>query len=473
MEIKSLRKRIYLPVLFLSLVLISVATMSINFISGYPSNGVKATYILLVVLVSAFLLVFFWKYFGKIENEIYGTQGMNESILSAITSPMVLLDLNYNIKNLNRYAEQFIKKEPDSLNKKNLFERNLPWDKNEVHKIFEAIKKSHKPLKGHEIVFSKDRTMGISVYPINDSQGKISGFLLMGSDITDKKKYENKKNIEQKLVSLGELSAGVAHEINTPSQYIISNLDFLKRSMEDVRDLYKKLVTFLNCYKSGNILKKKQLNGLSEYISTKEIDYLFSEIPGAINQSLEGMDRITKIVKSMKSLARHDGGEKIQVNINDIIEDVITISRNEWKYSAQLKSDLDYNLQEIVCNPVEINQVILELIMNSTYAISQKIKTGTYEKGVIEISTCREDGMAMITVKDDGTGIPDEVKNRVFDPFFTTRDVGEGTGSGLSYVYTAVVRSHGGSIDINSGEKGGTEFIIRLPVSGHNNGIEQ
>jgi two-component system, NtrC family, sensor kinase len=177
------------------------------------------------------------------------------------------------------------------------------------------------------------------------------------------------------------------------------------------------------------------------------------------------MEHITKSVKSMKSLAQPDVGEKLQVNINEMIEDVITISRNEWKYSAEVTSELDNNLQEILCNPAEINQALLELIINSSYAISDKIKTGAYEKGKIEISTEREDDMVVIKVKDDGTGIPEEVKNRVFDPFFTTHDVGEGTGSGLSYVYATIVRNHEGSIDIHSNEKSGTEFTIRLPVS--------
>jgi PAS domain S-box-containing protein len=426
---------------------------------------VKAAYILFIVLVSGLLLLFFWKYFGKVENELYTTHGMNELILSAVASPMMLIDIDYIIKNLNKYTEQILGKVPADLIDKNLFESNIPWENSRVREILETTKKNGEPSKGHEVAFSKERIIGMSVYPIKDSTGETSGFLLTGADITEKKINEKRKNIEQKLISLGELSAGVAHEINTPSHYIMSNLDFLKNSMEDISGLYKKLLALLNSFTNGSSLKKKQLSDLSDYITEKDIDYLFTEIPGAIDQSLDGINHITKIVKSMKSLAQPDMGEKIQVNINEMIGDMITISKNEWKYSAEVTYEPDYSTQEIVCNPAEINQVLLELITNSTYAISEKIKTGAYDKGEIEITTRREDGMAVIKVKDNGTGIPEEVKDRVFDPFFTTREVGKGVGSGLSYVYAIIVKTYGGSIDINSSVDTGTEFIIKLPVS--------
>lgn len=465
MENKSLRKKNYLPGLFLLFLLFITTSTGIYLISNYRLNIIMTIYVLLIVPISILILIISRKYFGKIENEGYVTQETNESILSAVTNPMMIINADYSIKDLNKCAEQLLTTGSANLIDKNFFEINIPWDNSAMREIFETIKKTGKPLQSHETAFGTERIMGVSVYPINDSKGEVSGFLLTGSDITQKKINENKKNIEQKLISLGDLSAGVAHEINTPSHYIISNLDFLKKSIEDIHALYTKLQDLLKSFKNGNTLKKKQLNGLYEHITGKEIDYLFSEIPGTINQSLEGMDHITKIVKSMKSFAQPDTGKKIQVNINNLIEDIITISRNEWKYSAEMKSDYDHDLQDIRCNPAEINQSLLELIINSSYAISDKVKTGVYRKGEIEIITYREKGMAVIKVKDNGIGIPGNLKNRVFDPFFSTRDVGKGTGSGLSYVYASIVRNHGGSIEINSKDNIGTEFIIKLPVS--------
>ncbi len=425
----------------------------------------KAVFLALVVLGSVLILLVFWKYFGKIENELYTAHGMSESLLSAVSNPMMIIDVDYGINNLNRYTEKLLNSESADLIKKNLFEIKIPWDNRIVHEILERVKKTGEPLRGCELAFNKERIMGISIYPINDPEGKISGFLLTGLDITEKKITENKKNIEQKLVSLGELSAGVAHEINTPSQYIMSNLDFIKKSLKEIKVLYSKFTAVLDGLNNSGSLRKKQFTEITEYIEKSEIDYLFSEIPGAINQSQEGIDHITKIVKSMKSFARPDIGDKVKVNLNEMIGDVITISRNEWKYSAEMISDLNDEFLEIICNPAEINQTILELIINSSHAISEKIKNGIYEKGIIEISAKREGNKALIIVKDDGTGIPEDDKSRIFDPFFTTKDVGEGTGSGLSYVYTTIVRSHGGSIDIHSDKDTGTEFKIRLPVS--------
>jgi signal transduction histidine kinase len=202
---------------------------------------------------------------------------------------------------------------------------------------------------------------------------------------------------------------------------------------------------------------------------TKELDncrYLLKEIPGAIEESLEGIERVSRIVKSMRDFAHPGSVEMKSVDLNQSIESTITVARNEWKYVAEMEMDFDESLPPVTCIAGEINQVVLNLIINATHAIADVIGKDSQEKGLIKVKTIQDGDWVEIHVSDSGNGIPPEIQNRIFDPFFTTKEVGVGTGQGLAISHQVVVVKHGGSLSFKTKPGHGTTFIIRIPIDG-------
>ena len=193
-----------------------------------------------------------------------------------------------------------------------------------------------------------------------------------------------------------------------------------------------------------------------------ELDYLAVEIPQAIKQSLEGIERVSKIVLSMKAFSHPGSDHKELVDINHAIQSTITVSRNEWKYNAELKTDFDEKMTAVPCYVGEFNQVILNIIINASHAINDA-RQGD-EMGTISISTRQEEEFAEVRISDTGSGMPESIKKKIFEPFFTTKGVGKGTGQGLAIAYSVIVENHGGSLDVESAPGVGTTFIIRLPM---------
>ncbi|HKX30785.1 MAG TPA: ATP-binding protein, partial [Blastocatellia bacterium] len=194
-----------------------------------------------------------------------------------------------------------------------------------------------------------------------------------------------------------------------------------------------------------------------------DVEYLAEEIPKALQQSLEGVERVSKIVQSMKDFA-HPGTEKKPADINKAIESTVTVAMNEWKYVAELVTDLDPNMPLVPCLLSELNQVILNMIVNASHAIADVVGDGDHGKGTIRVSTRHDRGWAEIRISDTGTGIPEKVRDRIFDPFFTTKEVGRGTGQGLAISHSVIVEKHLGTIGFETMEGRGTTFIIRLPI---------
>ncbi len=284
-------------------------------------------------------------------------------------------------------------------------------------------------------------------------------------DITERKLLEAQLVQAQKLESIGQLAAGIAHEINTPTQYVGDNLHFLKESFAEALSLARKYRELLDTAKAGEITKSI-IEEAEATIEKPDLAYLCDEIPKAIRQSLEGVERVTGIVRAMKEFSHPGTKEKELIDINTAIESTLTVSRNEWKYVADVATELDRSLPLVPCLPGEFNQVVLNLIVNSAHAIAQKNGTSE-EKGNIRVSTFKQNGWAEIRISDTGVGIPEEIRARVFDPFFTTKEVGKGTGQGLAIARSVIVDKHGGSITFDTVPGEGTTFIIRLPVGGN------
>ena len=282
-------------------------------------------------------------------------------------------------------------------------------------------------------------------------------------DVTEQLLMEAQLRQSQKLESIGQLAAGIAHEINTPMQYINDNTRYLKESFNSIVDLVNKEAELLTAVKSGSV-NPYLISTVEKAVEESDIDFLASEIPQAIDQSLDGIFRVTEIVRAMKEFSHPGEDDKVATDINRAIQSTITVARNEWKYVSMVETDFDESLPLISCYPGEFNQVILNLITNAAHAIADTTNHGQDGKGRIGISTRLDGEWAEIRVSDTGTGIPENIRKRVFDPFFTTKDVGKGTGQGLAIAHSVIVDKHEGSITFESETGTGTTFILRLPV---------
>jgi two-component system, NtrC family, sensor kinase len=303
------------------------------------------------------------------------------------------------------------------------------------------------------------RLIGKALIPSKPADGSIWMF----EDITDKMLDESRRAVSQKLESIGQLAAGIAHEINTPMQYIDNNTSFLKDSILSLSTyIYSLQQLVRNSDRVDASLIEKQI---AELENQYELGYLLEEIPKAIEQTGSGISRITNIVKAMKDFAHPGKKEKSYYNINRGIEVTSTIAHNEWKYVAELELNLSDKLPPVYCLQDELNQVILNMIINATHAIEEKNGKNSPVKGKITIDTFQEKDFAVIKITDTGMGIKKEHRDRIFDPFFTTKEVGKGTGQGLSISHDVITNKHNGTITVESELGIGTTFTIKIPVN--------
>ena len=269
----------------------------------------------------------------------------------------------------------------------------------------------------------------------------------------------------QKLESVGQLAAGIAHEINTPTQFVSSNVDFLDESFQEVAELLNTCWKTLQLVKNGEQAEQaiQDVEALAEEL---DWEYLKEEIPVAVKQSREGVQRIATIVTAMKEFSHPGSRSKTDIDLNKIINTTVTVARNEWKYVAKMETDLDEKLLPVKCLSDEIGQVFLNMIVNAAHAIETKLgENPEGEKGRILITTRQRDGFAEIRIADTGSGIPDYAKHRIFDPFYTTKKVGKGTGQGLAIVHSVITSKHDGTISFTTKKNEGTTFVITLPQS--------
>lgn len=280
--------------------------------------------------------------------------------------------------------------------------------------------------------------------------------------LEDLKKTQMQLLQSEKLAGIGQLAAGIAHEINTPIQYIGDNVRFFQESFNDIDNHLSQ------CDQLSKNTQDIQLTSFIEKINESkeefDMDFLREEVPQAIEQTLNGVAHVSQIVRSMKSFSHPGTKEKTLTNINEAIENTITVSRNEWKYVAEMDTDLDTNLPAVSCFPGELNQVFLNMIINAAQAIGARLKLEESTIGLIRIQTREVENEVEISISDSGAGIPQKVQDKIFDPFFTTKEVGKGTGQGLAISWSVIVDKHGGKIWFDT-NKTGTTFYIRLPIN--------
>lgn len=305
----------------------------------------------------------------------------------------------------------------------------------------------------------KDRILSVAITPFSEANGSFTGYLLLLDDITEKKHLEKSHQQSMYLESIGQLSAGIAHEINTPMQYISDNLTFLKDSFNDTSNALKTIKKSL----LNNTLNEDALNSIFE---EADFEYLSEELPLAFTQTTEGVNRVCTIVKAMKEYSHPSSDKKVATNLNSSIESTIIISKHTWKYHAEMEVLLDSNLPDVMCYPGPFNEVVLNLIVNAADAIKEQLASNDSEqKGKITIATLNKESFAEIRISDTGGGIPQAIQEKIFDPFFTTKDVGKGTGQGLSLSYRIIKERHKGELFFETEAGKGTTFILQLPYN--------
>ena len=264
------------------------------------------------------------------------------------------------------------------------------------------------------------------------------------------------------MQGIGQLAAGIAHEINTPTQYVADNMQFLMDSFLELNVLLK----LLSDLKDSDANAEDPHRNLLQELDDADLSYLLTEIPVAIEQAMDGIRRISEITGAMKEFSHPGTKQKVETNLRHTIEGSATVCRNEWKYFANLQYDFDSSIENVVCLPNELSQVLVILIVNAAQAIGEVIDSQSGDRGTILIRTKRVDSWAEISVEDTGAGIATENLQRIFEPFFTTKDVGKGTGQGLAIAHSVIVEKHGGSISVSSVAGQGTTFVVRIPI-GH------
>lgn len=311
--------------------------------------------------------------------------------------------------------------------------------------------------------------IGMALSPLRQCNMGSVYYLAIGADITARLEQERAQRLlqeqlrlAQKLESVGRLAAGIAHEINTPIQYIGDSVWFLQGAQADLDQL---LTTYRTAFQQ--LRDNDSVRAARSHVQAAEdavdLTLLNTEIPRAFERTLEGVGRVAAIVRAMKEFAHPDAGEQSPADLNHAIQTTLTVAHNEYKYCAQIETDLG-ELPPVICHVGELNQVFLNLLVNAAHAIAESGKDR--EAGRITIATRVTGESVEISVSDNGCGIPAENLEKIFDLFFTTKPVGRGTGQGLAITRTIVTEKHGGSLDVHSEVGSGTCFVLCLPIAG-------
>ncbi|MYL83077.1 hypothetical protein GTA51_08000 [Desulfovibrio aerotolerans] len=259
--------------------------------------------------------------------------------------------------------------------------------------------------------------------------------------------------------SLGRLAAGIAHEINTPVQYVGGNLEFLGTALGKLLELLDALAeTALTDRDEGSLAEE-----LTQLLDDEELGFLLQEVPAAIRESKEGLDQVTSLVLAMKRFAQPGIGRPEPLDLAQAVADTLAVSRSVWHFAADVTVDMDANLPPVLFVPGDLNQVLLHIVVNAAEAIAEKY-AGQGEKGHITIRATRNGAVVELVIADDGPGIPEAIRQRIFDPFFTTKAAGKGSGQGLAISQAILVR-HNARLEVLTAPDAGTSIVISLPVA--------
>lgn len=380
----------------------------------------------------------------RTENELRRVNTQFESLFNAIPFLLINLSRDGTVTKWNPAAGAILAISKEKAEGRNLKSLSISWDWEKLWPGVLNCQNSSATQCLEDIKYFRpdgsERLLEISIVPIPKKDDYSEGVIILGSDITEKRQEESLAIQMQKMESIGQLAAGIAHEINTPLQFISDNMHFLNHA-------------FTQMVERPSVGQER----------AEEEAYLIKEIPLAIQDSLTGIERVAKIIVALKEFSSPVMHDKSLVDVNQAIQTILTVSSTVWSNVTEISSCLEDTLPRVMCNQGEISQALFNLLVNAVHAISVKnLQTPSHE-GLIAITTGHSSGMVYISVKDNGIGISENIRNRIFDPFFTTKDIGEGIGQGLTITRAIITQNHKGKLTFASEEGAGSEFTIQLP----------
>lgn len=282
-------------------------------------------------------------------------------------------------------------------------------------------------------------------------------------DLSGRKELERRLVQASRMEAVGQLAAGVAHEVNTPIQFIGDGIRFLRDCLADLQTAHDETSLVVDRLRARGALSAQEDEAIRCAESRGDLEFVFAEGPAAVERTLRGVDRVAEIVRALRAFAHPDDGTMAPADLNRAVRDAVVVARGEYKHIAELLLELDPELPPVPCNLGQLNQVLLNLLVNAAHAVEAKPRDGL---GTIVVRSWLQGDSVCVSVRDDGTGIEPSIRGRVFDPFFTTKPIGKGTGQGLALAHSFVEVNHGGQLSFDSVVGGGTTFVIRLPVRG-------
>lgn len=309
----------------------------------------------------------------------------------------------------------------------------------------------------------RDRQLSVTKIRIRDGSRKTIGMMCVMLDLSNQANIDEHLATGARLEAIGQLASGIAHEINTPIQYVSDNTLFLEEVSGQCVELLASAIALAKSAADGHDAQSQAQQFLAQ-VEQADFEFIAEEMPLAISHALRGIERIRDIVRSMKQFSHPGDGELQDRDLNAALRNTAVVATNEWKYVATVDYELDEALPLVQCHIGELNQVFLNLIVNAAHAISEARENDTQHEGKIEIRSRALGEQAEITIADNGCGMPDAVRQRIFEPFFTTKQVGKGTGQGLAIAYQIVTTRHSGSIEVTSEPGVGTTFRLLIPI---------
>jgi PAS domain S-box-containing protein len=429
------------------------------------------------------------RYTHRLENEVELSDGKYRTLLRGAKVGILVTDPNGTLVEINERGEAMLGLSRRKALGRILFEgqANAPLD---VKALLDGLSDGEPvnceiALKEDDV--ARETWLELSVSPVGDQDDRL--VLIIARDVTERHRTSDELRSKeaallaalgerakmatellqaQKLEAVGQLAAGMAHEINTPTQYIGDNLAFLGTAMAELEPILSAYSELVELTRAGTDTTDA-LASVDDLVRYSRLPYLRAEVPRAVEQSLEGIGRVTSIVQAMKEFSHPGTAEKTSFDINRAIRSTVTVARNEWKYVADVELQLSDEIPFIPCLPGEFNQAILNLVINAAHAIGEALE-GTDQKGKIVVKTRAVEGHVEISIADTGRGIPESIRDKVFNPFFTTKEVGKGTGQGLAIARSVIVEKHGGRLFFESTENVGTTFFIWLPLEERTSG---
>ena len=407
---------------------------------------------------------------GEIElaqNALKSAHAESELFINAVPSILIGMDREGLVTRWNLAAANVFGIASDRMVGHPLRNCGMRWVDPGLNREIDSWFHVEKLEKRDHVMFERNgqrRFLGLTIINVDrftGSQG--AGFLITGADVTEQRVLQEQLQQAQKLEAIGQLAAGIAHEINTPCQYVGDNAKYLQQAWPLVEPILN-LCLRLQQERRASSDAPEILTELYRCTEQADLPFLLSEVPQAISQAIEGVQRVSKIVRAMKEFSHPGSDENCAIDLNRAIETTIAVARNEWKYVADVHTDFAEKLPPVPCFAGEFNQVILNLLINAAHAIGEVVGKNSGTKGTITVTTRCDEQWAEVQVRDTGAGIPEHIRNRIFEPFFTTKPVGKGTGQGLALAHSVIVKKHHGRIWFESELGKGTTFFIRLPL---------